>query len=366
MATVRVWPQPFLSKDGASIKQFWFFGVKMMVGQSPTSIEDHLHFYTNLCIQTAQKLNSTFCQSFLVEWRHLYRSQLASYLTKQQLGLETTDKPSYAEVTQGGVATLSAPATPTPVLTTSPSPLPVPSYLSLAATSVPQSQLGQLQPQAGQDFRQLNSLPYNRIFPSSQQGLVPPPTYTVGPVVYSYTHSHSNFQPAPRLDQPYQLGKQVALLPRQGGQVYGLHSQQGRGGQSPQPGGYPAPGPARLAQHSGIRAGPSLKSPQSPAAQGSGQPVWPSPHYRPGPTSKPRQPGHTPNPSSLASYPPPPFSPISQLSAQFNSPPPQLTTNLEPPSLKKESKVSEVKPGATEEKGEKKARQNNKQKVMLD
>jgi poly(A) polymerase len=43
VSSVRVWPQPFVKRDGLVLQQMWFFGLKMMVGQSPETIQEPLH-----------------------------------------------------------------------------------------------------------------------------------------------------------------------------------------------------------------------------------------------------------------------------------------------------------------------------------
>ena len=78
----------------------------MMVGQSPESVQEPLHVFTDICFEAAQKLNSTFASTFSVYWQHVHKSQLNRFLTKEQLGLEKQQKLSYAAVTLGqGVVT---------------------------------------------------------------------------------------------------------------------------------------------------------------------------------------------------------------------------------------------------------------------
>ena len=49
VSVVRVWPQPF-KKEGESQEQMWFFGLEMMVGQSPQTIQEPLLIFTELCM----------------------------------------------------------------------------------------------------------------------------------------------------------------------------------------------------------------------------------------------------------------------------------------------------------------------------
>ena len=88
VASVRVWPLPFSRREGSMFRQLWFFGLKMMVGQSPESVQEPLHVFTDICFGAAQKLNSTFASTFSVYWQHVPKSQLDRFLTKEQLGLE--------------------------------------------------------------------------------------------------------------------------------------------------------------------------------------------------------------------------------------------------------------------------------------
>ena len=44
VSSVRVWPQPFFNEEGCAM---WFFGVKMMVGQAPETIQEPMHVFTD-------------------------------------------------------------------------------------------------------------------------------------------------------------------------------------------------------------------------------------------------------------------------------------------------------------------------------
>ena len=102
VATVRVWPQPFLKQDGPSwVRQMWFFGIKMVVGNSPEAVTEPLYTFEELCKLDASKLVSPFSASFHVSPKYLTASQLGLHLTKQQLSLGRSDKLTYAAVTLG-------------------------------------------------------------------------------------------------------------------------------------------------------------------------------------------------------------------------------------------------------------------------
>ena len=79
----------------------WFFGIKMMVGQTPQTVQEPLHYFTDLCMSTVSKLDSAYCSTFSVNWSHLSRYQLTNHLTQQQLSLGRTERLTYAAVTMG-------------------------------------------------------------------------------------------------------------------------------------------------------------------------------------------------------------------------------------------------------------------------
>lgn len=99
--SVRIWPQPFERMEGNTRRQMWFFGIKMMVGQTPQTVQEPLHYFTDLCMSTVSKLDSAYCSTFSVNWSHLSRSQLTNHLTQQQLSLGRTERLTYAAVTMG-------------------------------------------------------------------------------------------------------------------------------------------------------------------------------------------------------------------------------------------------------------------------
>merc|ERR1719186_2400055 len=79
-----------------------------MVGQSPESIQDPLHIFTDLCMTTVEELSSPYASTFSVEWQHVPRSQLSRFLTSDQLGLDKPEKLSYAAVTFGQGSTMTS------------------------------------------------------------------------------------------------------------------------------------------------------------------------------------------------------------------------------------------------------------------
>jgi len=100
VSTVRVWPQPF-KREGHGLQQMWFFGLRMVVGEPPESIQEPLHIFSDLCMDMASKLYSPHSSTFHVHWEQLPRAQLPRFLTKTQLGTEVPQKLSYAAVAQG-------------------------------------------------------------------------------------------------------------------------------------------------------------------------------------------------------------------------------------------------------------------------
>ena len=69
--SARIWPQPFERRDGSTRRQMWFFGIKMMVGQSPEIVQEPLHYFTDLCMTTVSRLDSPHTPSFNVSWQHM-------------------------------------------------------------------------------------------------------------------------------------------------------------------------------------------------------------------------------------------------------------------------------------------------------
>jgi len=292
VSSVRVWPQPFVKRDGLVQEQMWFFGLKMMVGQSPETIQEPLHVFTDLCMETVAKLASPFATTFSVRWQHVPRPQLSRFLTSQQLGMDIPEKLSYAAVTQGSTVT-------SPVVVTSMQSMP--GYTNTVS-------LGSPNPHG--DPRQV------RVFPNHLGGLGVPWPHNL--IVYSLGAPQSaNLLPGEQPGYPpHPTHQQLQDMPRPPSQLFAPFQPPNRSHPSPQPGGYPlsqAQGPTN-------RGHPGYKSPQTPAHQLSNKPR-PSPQYPP------------PHPSAahlsapLTSYPPPPFSPISQ----FRSPPPQVPKQLQAP-----------------------------------
>ena len=102
--SVRVWPQPFANLLSGKGEQMWFFGLKMIVGQTPEQMKEPLHVFVDVCNEAASKLITPFSSTFSVAWQHVPQSMLDKYLTKSQLNDEVPEKLSYAAVTQGRTA----------------------------------------------------------------------------------------------------------------------------------------------------------------------------------------------------------------------------------------------------------------------
>jgi len=310
VSAVRVWPQPFVKREGLGYEQMWYFGLKMMVGQSAETIQEPLHVFTDLCMETAIKLDSPFATTFSVRWQHVPRSQLSRFLTRQQLGMEPPEKLSYAAITQG---------------TTMTSPVVVTSMQSMSSYS---NTVPLASPTPLVDPRHIPS-PYARVFPTHHLaglGVTWPTNYIVysmgGAPQTSIMPSHHGGVADQHVYQHPSL--QQLEVPRPSNQLFAPFQPPNRSHPSPQPGGYPI-GQAQVLNN---RGHPGYKSPQTPAHQMSSKP-------RPSPQYPPPHPiaAHLPAPP-LTSYPPPPFSPISQ----FRSPPPPVQKQLKaPPVLSKPS-----------------------------
>lgn len=309
----RIWPQPFERKDGTSLRQLWFIGLKMMVGQSPEVVQEPLHYFTDLCMSTVGSLGSRHAASFSVSWQQVGRGQLGSQLTRQQMamGRDTqAERLSYAAVTLGSAVT-SCTQLPSSVSS---------SYSSTVAMVSPSPGSCQLS----------HPPPYNRVFSAGHLPgqVAPPPNY----IVYS---TQGAMVPGPgqvlTQDQYHHgshgAGQKMTIVPRPPSHMLTLPPN--RSLTSPQPGGYhttysrPQPSiESMLRSRSG--AAP-LKSPQTPGGGQQPPRSSPGPYIpAPGPGSVPSYPRAVPQ---LPSYPPPPISPMSQ----FNSPPPPVPQLLVPP-----------------------------------
>merc|ERR1719508_239925 len=233
-------------------------------------------------------------------------------VTSDQLGLEKPEKLSYAAVTFSQGSTMTSPV----VVTSMQS---MPGHVNTVPILSPQGIVRQI------------PTPHSQVFPTHIPGLGVPTLNNY--IVYSLTAP----QPASLLpnhilhgDHPtYSAQQQLRDIPRSSNQYFSTFQPPSWGHSSPQPGGYPPPQvqtqdpfPRLSRGNPGYR-----KSPQTPAHQPLGK-ARASPQYPP------------PRPSSaqqgtiaqlavppVTSYPPPPFSPISQ----FSSPPPPVLKNLQPP-----------------------------------
>ena len=276
VSDVRVWPQPF-KKEGESLEQMWFFGLEMVVGQSPQTIQEPLHIFTELCMETAVSLQSRYSTSFSVRWQHIPKSELGRFLTKQQLGIEVVEKLSYAAVTQGTtianpvvISSVHSMTTSTTVPLASPAPI-----VDHQVAASPYTRVFQNNPLPG-----LSAPPpwHNYIVYSmgATQHITPLPCNASNPAVYPHTS---------QMYLPFNPHAQLAL-----------------------PGGYPV---HQLAASHGTNG---YKSPKTPTSAVANNKARPSPSYPPLSTARLSGP-------PLTSYPPPPFSPITQ----FRSPPPQVS-----------------------------------------
>ncbi len=329
----RIWPLPFKKKQGNSMIQMWFIGVKMMVSQSAEVVQDPLYNFTDICMFNASNMNSVYASSFSVNWQILSKVQVSSHLTKQQVSMGRVDKPSYAAVTMGGALENTV---------TSP----------LAMTSITMSGVGYINSgpvlspasQAQGDYRHMSHLPpppNNRVFSAGHlngfKGFKSPNHTNY--IIYSTLGSQDGpMMPGQVLntDQYHNGGvsggegeEKLTVVTRPPSHMLTLPLN--RSHTSPQPGGYPSR-PQSLGNLLQSRGGPGpLKSPQTPAGgqmltSGSSQQQRSSPGPSPGynntnqaivPTSGTTFPDSIPN---LTSFPPPPIS----LMTQFNSPPPPV------------------------------------------
>ena len=55
VVSARIWPQPFDKQEGNVQKQMWFFGIRMVVGQSPENIQNPLIYFSDLCVRDISK-----------------------------------------------------------------------------------------------------------------------------------------------------------------------------------------------------------------------------------------------------------------------------------------------------------------------
>jgi len=284
VSLVRIWPQPF-KKEGQVMEQMWFFGLEMLVGQSPETIQEPLHIFTELCMETAVSLQSRYSGSFSVRWQHIPRSELGRFLTKQQLGMEVPEKLSYAAVTQGTTI-----ANPVVVLSTQQS-------MNNTSTTAPL-----VTPAPIVDHHQVAVPPYTRVFQNNPMPDLCAPSSWHNYVVYSMGAE-------PGVPIPCTAANQ-AVYPHTS-QVYPpFHPH----AQPTQPGGYPI---HQLPASHGLK---NYNSPKTPSATLVNTNPKLSPSYPPPSTV------HLPGPP-LTSYPPPPFSPITQ----FRSPPPPVSRQVQPP-----------------------------------
>jgi len=282
VSMVRIWPQPF-KKEGQILEQMWFFGLEMLVGQSPETIQEPLHIFTELCMETAVSLQSRYSGSFSVRWQHVPRSELGRLLTKQQLGSEVAEKPSYAAVTQGTTI-----ANPVVVLSTQQS--------MGTSTTAPL-----VTPALIVDNRQVAISPYTRVFQNN-----PMPDLCVPPSWHNYVVYSMGAEPGVSLPC---TAATPAVYPHTSQVFPPFHPH----AQSTLLGGYPS---HQVPASHGLKG---HNSPKTPSTLANTKPNL-SPSYPPPSTA------HLPGPP-LTSYPPPPFSPITQ----FRSPPPPVSRPVQPP-----------------------------------
>ena len=325
VVSARIWPQPFERLDGPTTRQMWFFGVKMMVGQTPEIIQDPLHYFTDLCMSTVPKLGSNHGSTFSVSWQNLPRSNLCKYLSKQQTSLGRSEKLSYAAVTlgQGQGSTMTSPM----VLTSMQQPMT--SSAPYITNSVP------ILSPASQS-QMTHPPPYNRVFSAPMSGLnpavLPHQNFTYiyslsagsqhGPILQGQVLNSDQFHNGG--GPPVAGGqKQMTMVSRPPSHL--ITFPPNRSHTSPQPGGYPSRPTQSLENMLRSRpVGANVKSPQTPGGQ-----LQPQRSPGPGAGYVVARHGTTfPHPiPQLTSYPPPPISPMSQ----FNSPPPPVPKLLPPP-----------------------------------
>ena len=314
VSSARVWPQPFIKREGAGIRQMWFFGVKMMVGHSPETIQEPLHVFIDLNMGTAHKLSSPFASTFSLDWKHVSRSQLKKYVSSLDLGLEKPEKLSYAAVTFGQGSTMTSPV----VITSMQS---VTGYVNSNPVPSPSSQ---------GDMLHLPPTPLTRMFPT------PLPSLGHNYMIYSLAAPMSSHIPQGHVlaaDHPnytHPSHHQLQHHPRPLNQLVAtFHPPNRSNPHSPQPGGNPTTQPMGADpyhRHNRVHPG-HIKSPQTPVHQLPTKPRA-SPQYPPPRPSSAHQDGNVFLPvPALTSYPPPPFSPISQ----FSSPPPPVQKQVLPP-----------------------------------
>jgi len=315
VSAVRVWPQPF-QREGQGLEQMWFFGLRMVMDHRPETIQEPLHVFTDLCMETATKSVSRYSSTFSVRWQHLQQSQLGRFLSKQQLGMEVSEKLSYAAVTTQGI-TMASPRV-IPSLQTMPAyPKTVP--LASPVPMVPS--------------------PYAGVFPNYHMAGMGVPWQNF--IVYSTGVSNNAAEQAFFVHP----GQTQLDLPRPE-QVYPPPPfQQHRAHQSPQPGGYP-----HFSQTQGPTSRPSVRYKS---------PLTPAPHLGSNSRASPQYPPPTAQP--LTSYPPPPFSPISQ----FRSPPPPVPRQLQPPPQTKLPSSGSCSGKAAEEKQVLEIRNQRRQKESV-
>jgi len=353
VVSARIWPQPFDKQEGNVQKQMWFFGIRMVVGQSPENIQNPLIYFSDLCVRDISKTNSRYMNSFLVDWRHLTRAELSNHLSKLQLSMGRSEKLSYAAVTvgqsQANTMTSSMVQTSIPQSTISSS-----GYLSnvLSPSSQATSQ---------GDYRHVTQPPhYNRVFPPPMSSVLPHPhpqivyTYSLNPPqqghgqhghVVADGQYHSGAVPQTGGNTTSAVQKAVPMRPQSNFITMPLN----RSHNSPQPGGYPGQGrSSQMESMLRTRHGGNVKSsPQTPSSMmTSTQQSQNSPGYvsnrGTGLMSGPPN-ASFPHPiPQLTNYPPPPISPMSQ----FNSPPPlhlNLLQQTFPPPLQRAESSNSTK-----------------------
>jgi len=307
VSSVRVWPQPFFKKEGSTISQMWFFGVKMMVGQPPQTIQEPMHLFTDLVMSNVQKLISPYASTFNVMWQHVPRTQLSRFLTSQQLGYEKPEKLSYAAVAMRQGSTMTSPAV-------------VPSMQASTGDNLVTVQ----SPTPQGSVRQVTT-PFSQVFPAQVTGLGMPAFQNY--MVYSSAPQSTSILPSQVLNGellPYPHHQLIQGFPRPPNQIIATFQPPNRSHFSPQPGGYPtSQSQAADPYLRPSRGHPSHhKSPRTPAHQLPSK-VRASAQYPP-PAHHSSEQLEVP---SLTRYPPPPFSPISQ----FSSPPPPVLNQLQFP-----------------------------------
>ena len=293
VSSARVWPQPFIRRESSVNRQMWFFGVQMMVGHSPETIQEPLHMFIDLNMATAHELSSPFASTFSLVWKHVPRSQLRKFVSSLELGLEKPEKLSYAAVTLGQGSPMSSPV----VIT---------SMQSVAAGCVNTRPV--LSPGQHGDMAPIPPTPLHRVFPTHMPSMgMPGHNY----IVYSLTAPQSSHMPPGHVltadhtnYQHHQSHLQLQAHPRPPNQyVAAFHPPNRSHPPSPQPGGYPT---TQLPAGDHYRLNRGLpghhKSPQTPAHHLPNKPMA-SPQYPPPRPSSAHQDGNVflpvpPRPSS--------------------------------------------------------------------